>query len=58
MKKRFRKFYCRLNKKKVLGILLFLVGLSIILKVLPVSIWFFIFGLIILIIGLFFIKTG
>jgi len=58
VKKFFRKIHYRWTVEKIFGFLLVLIGTLIILKVVPSSIWFFIFGLIFICAGLYFIKNG
>lgn len=58
MKNKFKRYHYRWGTKKILGILFLLIGILIIFKVIPASIWFFIFAIIFLSIGFYLIKSG
>jgi hypothetical protein len=54
-----RRRHChRYDLKKIMGIVLFIMGIVIILKVIPINAWLFLFGLFVSALGLILIKWG
>ncbi|WP_158281648.1 hypothetical protein [Sporanaerobacter acetigenes] len=58
MKKFWKRHFRKYSNKKILGVILVLIGILIIAKVIPMSFWLFLIGFVIMIFGIYLIKCG
>ncbi|WP_416198085.1 MAG: DUF2892 domain-containing protein [Sporanaerobacter sp.] len=58
MKKTWKRHFRKYSNKKILGVILVLIGILIMSKVIPMSFWLFLIGFAIMIFGIYIMKCG